>query len=139
MYEACRDDFCGVMTFSSVNSLKTRCGISRMFDFYSGLNKEVSVSRKVSKKLHKNSTIFCVNFLHLLTRVGGRIFGFHPKIWYLNFKSQYLQNFSSPTNDLYSVRKKSIRAFKSIFKLPGWGPASNGSGLCAKALHARCL
>ena len=42
----------------------------------------------------------------------------------LNFKPQYLQNYSSPTNDLYSVRKRSIGAFKSIFKLLGWGPAS---------------
>ena len=45
----------------------------------------------------------------------------HPKIWCLNFKPQYLQNYSSPTNDLYSVRKTSIGAFKSIFKLQG-GP-----------------
>ena len=41
----------------------------------------------------------------------------HPKIWCLNFKPQYLQNYSSPTNDLYSVRKRSIGAFKSNFKL----------------------
>ena len=44
-----------------------------------------------------------------------------PKVWYLNLNPQYLHNYSSPTNDLYSVRKKSIRAFKLIFKLLGWG------------------
>ena len=43
-----------------------------------------------------------------------------------NFKRQYLRNYTSLTNDLYSVRKKSIRAFKSIFKLLCWGPASAG-------------
>ena len=62
----------------------------------------------------------------LLTRNGGGNFCMHPKIWCLNFKPQYLQNYLSPTNDLYSVRKRSIRAFKSIFKLLGWGPASAG-------------
>ena len=30
----------------------------------------------------------------------------HPKIWCLNFKPQYLQKYLSPTNDLYSVRKR---------------------------------
>ena len=35
-------------------------------------------------------------------------------------------NYPSTKNDLYSVRKRSIRAFKSIFKLLGWGPASAG-------------
>ena len=49
----------------------------------------------------------------LLTRNGGGNFWMHPKIWCLNFKPQYLQNYVSPTNDLYSVRKRSIRAFKS--------------------------
>ena len=51
---------------------------------------------------------------------------FHPKIGCFNFKEEYLLNYSSPKNDLYSVRKRSIRAFKSIFKLLGWGPASAG-------------
>ena len=49
-------------------------------------------------------------------------FLFHPKIGCFNFKPQYLLNYSNPTNDLYSVRKRSIGAFKSIFKLLGWGP-----------------
>ena len=48
----------------------------------------------------------------LLTRNGGGNFWMHPKIWCLNLKSQYLQNYSSPTNDLYSVQKRSIRVFK---------------------------
>ena len=46
-----------------------------------------------------------------------------PKIRCFNFKPQYLLNYTSPTNDLYSVRKRSIGAFKSIFKLLGLGPA----------------
>ena len=50
----------------------------------------------------------------------------HPKIRCFNFKPQYLLNYTSPTNDLYSVRKRSIGAFKSIFKLLGLGPASSG-------------
>ena len=49
-----------------------------------------------------------------------------PKIRCFNFKPQYLLNYTSPTNDLYSVRKRSIGAFKSIFKLLGLGPASAG-------------
>ena len=49
---------------------------------------------------------------------------FHPKIRCFNFKPQYLLNYTSPTNDLYSVRKRSIGAFKSISKLLGLGPAS---------------
>ena len=53
-------------------------------------------------------------------------FLFHPKIGCFNFKPQYLLNYSSPKNDLYSVRKRSTRAFKSIFKLLGWGLASAG-------------
>ena len=60
-------------------------------------------------------------FKNHLTRNGGGNYWMHPKIWCLNFKPQYLQNYVSPTNDLYSVRKRSIRAFKSIFKLLGWG------------------
>ena len=63
----------------------------------------------------------------------------HPKIGCFNFKPQYLLNYTSPTNDLHSDRKRSIEAFKSIFKLLGLGPASTGSGLCAKPLHASCL
>ena len=43
----------------------------------------------------------------------------HPKIWCLIFKPQYLLNYSSPTNDLQRVRKKTIRAFNLIFKLLG--------------------
>ena len=50
-------------------------------------------------------------------------FLFHPKIGCFNFKPQFLLNYSSPKNDLYSVRKRSIRAFKSIFKLLGWAAA----------------
>ena len=50
----------------------------------------------------------------------------HPKIRCFNFKPQYLLNYTSPTNDLYSVRKRSIGAFKSIFKQLGLGPASAG-------------
>ena len=48
----------------------------------------------------------------------------HPKIRCFNFKPQYLLNYTSPTNDLYSVQKRSIGAFKSIFELLGLGPAS---------------
>ena len=62
-----------------------------------------------------------------LTRNGGENFLMHPKTWCLNFKPQYLQNYSSPTNDLYNVRKRSSRAFKSIFKLLGWVSARAGS------------
>ena len=53
-----------------------------------------------------------------------RKFRIHPKIWCLNFKPQYLLNYSSPSHDLQRVRKKTIRAFNLIFKLLGWGPAS---------------
>ena len=60
---------------------------------------------------------------------------FYPKIGCFNFKPQYLLNDSSPKNDLYSVRKRSTRAFKSILKLL----RCTGSGLCAKTLHASCL
>ena len=59
----------------------------------------------------------------------------HPKIRCFNFKPQYLLNYTSPTNDLYSVRKRSIGAFKSIFKLL----RRTGSEHCAKTLHASCL
>ena len=52
-----------------------------------------------------------------LTRNRGGTFCIHRKIGCLNFEPQYLLNYSSPKNDLYSVRKRSIRAFKSIFKL----------------------
>ena len=51
---------------------------------------------------------------------------FHPKIGCFNFKPQYLLNYKSPTNDLYSVQKRSIGAFKSTFKQLGSGPASAG-------------
>ena len=80
-----------------------------------------------------------------LTRNRGGIFWIHRKISCLNFEPQYLLNYSSPKNDLYSVRKRSISVFKSIFKLLGWGPASAGplrakSGAsAAKTLHASCL
>ena len=60
---------------------------------------------------------------------------FHPNIGCFKFKLQYLLNYSSPKNDLYSVRKRSTRAFQSIFKLL----RRTGSGLCAKTLHASCL
>ena len=65
----------------------------------------------------------------------GKIW-FHPKIGCFNFKPQYLLNYTSPTNDLYSVRKRSIGAFKSIFKLLGLG-AKFSAGV--KTLHASCL
>ena len=55
-----------------------------------------------------------------LTRNRGGNFWMHPKTWCLNFEPQYLQNYSSPRNDLYSVQKRSIRAFKSIVKLLDW-------------------
>ena len=51
---------------------------------------------------------------------------FHPKNGCFNFKPQYLLNYTSPTNDLYSVRKRSIGTFKSINKLLCLGPASAG-------------
>ena len=63
----------------------------------------------------------------LLTRNRGGIFSIHRKVGCLNFEPQYLLNYSSPKNDFYSVQKKSIRAFKSVFKLLGWGPASAGT------------
>ena len=62
----------------------------------------------------------------LLTLSWPRKFLFYPKIVCFNFKPHYLLNYSSPKNDLYSVRTRSTRAFKSIFKLLGWGPASAG-------------
>ena len=62
----------------------------------------------------------------LLTLSWPGKFLFHPKIRCFNFKPQYLLNYSSPINDLYSVQKRSIGAFKSIFKLLGWGPAGAG-------------
>ena len=72
--------------------------------------------------------IFLVsNFFGCMTELTlswpGKIL-LHPKIRCFNFKPQYLLNYTSPTNDLYSVRKRSIGAFKSIFKLLGLGPAS---------------
>ena len=74
--------------------------------------------------LHRNNGCEWLPLLNMLelftcssTRIGGKIFGIHPKIWCSHFKPQYLQNDSSPTNDLYIVPKRSIRAFKSIFKL----------------------
>ena len=70
----------------------------------------------------------------VLTRNRGEIFWIHRKIGCLNFEPQYLLNYSSPKKDLYSVRKRSVRAFKSIFKLLG-----TGSGICAKTLHASCF
>ena len=60
---------------------------------------------------------FLVLRLFYLTLSWPGRFWIHPKIGCLNFKPQYLLNYSSPTNDLYSVRKRSIRAFKS---LPHW-------------------
>ena len=60
-----------------------------------------------------------------------------PKIRCFNFKPQYLLNYTSPTNDLYSVRKRSIGAFKSIFKLLGLGPAS--AGPCAQSFLREVL
>ena len=68
-------------------------------------------------------SIFLLRFL-TLSWPGN--FLFHPKIGCFNFKPQYLLNYSSPTNDLHSVQKRSIGAFKSIFKLLCWGPASAG-------------
>ena len=61
-----------------------------------------------------------------------------PKIRCFNFKPQYLLNYTSPTNDLYSVRKRSIRALKSIFKLLGWGPASARSALAPNFAPKLC-
>ena len=40
-----------------------------------------------------------------LTRNGGGIFWMPPKIWCLNFKPQYLQNYSSPTNDFTAFER----------------------------------
>ena len=65
------------------------------------------------------------DFVVLTLSWPGKIL-LHPKIRCFNFKPQYLLNYTSPTNDLYSVRKRSIGAFKSIFKLLGLGPASAG-------------
>ena len=90
----------------------------------------------------------------LLTLSWPGKFLFHPKIGCLNFKPQYLLNYSSSTNDLYSVHIRSIRVFKSIFKLLGWPLGCKvfrakssvcqrlrrtGSELCAKTLHASSL
>ena len=75
-----------------------------------------------------------VRLPHLILSWPGK-FLFHPNIWCFNFKPHYLLNYSSPKNDLYSVRKKSIRAFKSVFKLL----RRTGSSFCAKTLHASCL
>ena len=83
-----------------------------------------------------NLTYICI-YKYVSTKIGtiivccltlswpGKIL-LHPKIRCFNFKPQYLLNYTSPTNDLYSVRKRSIGAFKSIFKLLGLGPASAG-------------
>ena len=72
--------------------------------------------------------IVCSHFwkLLVLTLSWPGKFLFHPKTGCFNFKPQYLLNYSSPKNDLYSVRKRSTGTFKSIFKLLGWGPASAG-------------
>ena len=61
-----------------------------------------------------------------LTLNGQGHFRIHPKIWCLNFKPQYLFNYSSPTKDSWRVQKKTIRAFNLICELLGWGPASAG-------------
>ena len=62
----------------------------------------------------------------VLTLTWPAKFLFHPKIGCFNLKPQYLLNYPSPTNYLYSVQKRSIAAFKSIFKLLGWVLASAG-------------
>ena len=62
---------------------------------------------------------------------------FHPKIGCLKFIPQNLLNYSSATNDLYTVRKRSIRAFKSIFKLLGWGPLAQAP--CAQGFLREVL
>ena len=67
----------------------------------------------------------CILSITLTLSWPGKIL-LRPKIRCFNFKPQYLLNYTSPTNDLYSVRKRSIGAFKSIFKLLGLGPASAG-------------
>ena len=108
---------------------------------------EVSLVETKIQTLQESCNFYAVNkmverslcTLCRLTRIGGGNFWLHSKVWCLNFKPQYLQNFSSPTNDFYSVRKKSIRAFKSIFKLLGWGPVllvcRTGSGFCDETLQ----
>ena len=63
-------------------------------------------------------------------------FLFHPKIGCLNFKPQYLLNYSSPKNNLYSVQKRSISAFKSIFKLLGWVRTLRQNFACVVSLLA---
>ena len=73
----------------------------------------------LSKKLSHN---FFVEVSVTANRFRSLSLKIHPKIGCLNFKPKYLLNYSCPTNDLYSVRKRRIRAFKSIFKLLGWGP-----------------
>ena len=52
------------------------------------------------------SNQFFLSVKMFLTRFGRRIFGIHPKIWCLNFKPQYLQNYSSPTKVFEQVRKR---------------------------------
>ena len=58
---------------------------------------------------------FCRNSIFLTLNGPGK-FRIHPKIRCLTFKQQYL-NYSSPTNESYRFRKKTIRAFKPIFEL----------------------
>ena len=41
----------------------------------------------------------------------------------LQLKAKYLLKYSSPTNDSWRVRERTIRAFNLIFELLGWGPA----------------
>ena len=72
--------------------------------------------KKSTSKCSKENTVNC------LTLNGPGHFRIHPKIWCLNFKPQYLLNYSSPTKDSERVRKRTIRAFILIFKLLGWEP-----------------
>ena len=86
------------------------------------------LTASVEHLLYETRTVVRVSSLTLSW--PGKIW-FHPKNGCFNFKPQYLLNYTSPTNDLYSVRKRSIGAFKSIYKLLCLGPASAGP-LCAK-------
>ena len=53
--------------------------------------------------------------VEMLTLSWPGKFLFHPKIGCFNFKPQYLLNYSSPKNDLYSVRKRCFAALAPNF------------------------
>ena len=89
---------------------------------------EYYVDKGNKNELKKKLLFFLLMFLFLTLSWPGKIW-FHPKNGCLNFEPQYLLNYSSPINDLYSVRKRSIRAFAAL--APNFAPK-----LCTRRVSA---